>query len=139
MRECFRVSLFKKCTALQLICSVVLVSGIQQNDSMIHVHIFILIQVIRILNRVLCAMQQVLVGYLIYSSVCIFISSSKGINPVDEDFNLMILSFSKGHTSIYHYIRNQASIYEFGRDINIHSLEFPHYGLYFFCKSKINI
>ena len=54
-----------------MIYNVVLVSGVQQNDSVIHIHISILFQIIfpiaydRILSSVPCAIQYVLVDYLL--------------------------------------------------------------------------
>ena len=47
-----------------------LVPSIQQSDSVIHIHIWIIFQILfpfghyRILNRIACAVQLVLVGYL---------------------------------------------------------------------------
>ena len=50
-----------------------LVSGVQQSDSVIHIGVYIyifrffsLIDYYRILSRVPCAIQYVLVGYLFY-------------------------------------------------------------------------
>ena len=61
---------FLFCIGLQLIYNVVLVSGVQQSDSVIHIHtlffskFFSHLVYSRILSRVPCAIQQVLVGYL---------------------------------------------------------------------------
>ena len=58
---------------------VVLVSGVQQSDSVMHMHTSILFQILsrigyyRILSKVPCAIQQVIVGY---SSVCILITKT---------------------------------------------------------------
>ena len=55
-----------------MIYNVVLISGVQQSDSVIHIHIFILFQILshidyhRILNIVPCAIQQDLVVYPFY-------------------------------------------------------------------------
>ena len=51
-----------------MINNVLLVSGVWQNDSVIHIHVSVLFQILfpigyyRILSRVPCAIQQVLVG-----------------------------------------------------------------------------
>ena len=48
---------------VELIYNVVLVAGVQQSDSVIHIHVFILFQIFthigyyRILSRVPCALQ----------------------------------------------------------------------------------
>ena len=55
-----------------MIYSVVLVSAVQQSDSVIHIHISILFQILfhigyyRILSRGPCAIKEVLVDYLFY-------------------------------------------------------------------------
>ena len=57
---------------VQLIYNGVLVSGIQQIDSVIHMHIFIPLQILshlgyhKILSRVPCVVQQALAGYLFH-------------------------------------------------------------------------
>lgn len=50
------------------------VSDVQQNDSVMHIHITILLQILfplgyRVLSRVPRAIQQVLVNYLFYTHV----------------------------------------------------------------------
>ena len=58
---------------VELINNVSLVSGVQQSDSVIHIHVSILFQFFspfryyRVFSRVPCAIQQVLVGYLFYT------------------------------------------------------------------------
>ena len=57
-----------------MIYNVVLVSGVQQSESVIHIHISTLfffrlfshIGHYRVLSRVPCAIQQVLISYLFY-------------------------------------------------------------------------
>ena len=63
---------------VQLIYNVVLVSGVQQSDSVTHTHIpiffrfFSLIGYYKILSIVACAIQQILVGYLFYIQQCVY-------------------------------------------------------------------
>ena len=65
-----------------MIYNVVLVSGVQQKDSVIHVHISTLFQILSpigyygILSTVCCATQQVLVDYFIHSNVYMLIPNS---------------------------------------------------------------
>ena len=62
-----------------MIYNVMLVSGVQQRESVIHIYISTLcffrffshIGRYRVLSRVPCARQQVLISYFIYYSVCI--------------------------------------------------------------------
>ena len=55
-----------------MLYNVVLVSGVQHSDSVIHIHIFFFFRFFshighyRILSSVPCAVQEVLVGYLFY-------------------------------------------------------------------------
>ena len=49
---------------VELICCVVLISAVQESDSVIHMHTFFSIMVYhRILNRVPCALQEDFVVY----------------------------------------------------------------------------
>ena len=66
---------------VQLIYNVVLVSGVQQSDLVIHTHISILfgdsishIGYYKVLSRVPCAIQQVLVDYLFYIQWCVYVN-----------------------------------------------------------------
>ena len=84
-------SLFSFCLKIffrvQLIYNVVLVSGAQQSESAIHIHICTLFQILfpyrplqtiesRVPSTVPCAIQQVLVDYFIYSNVYMLIPNS---------------------------------------------------------------
>ena len=68
----FRQSFFLNFTGVELIYHVVLVSGVQQSDSAVHIHIYIPYRFFshigyhRILSRVPCAIQWVLVDCLFY-------------------------------------------------------------------------
>ena len=61
-----------------MIFNVVLVSGVQHSDSVIHIHILIFFRLFshidyyRILSRVPCAIQKVLVVYLFYIQYCVY-------------------------------------------------------------------
>ena len=65
---------------VQLIYHVVLVSGVQQSDSVIYIiYLFVfrllsLIGCYKILNIILHAIQQVLVGYLFYRQQCVSVN-----------------------------------------------------------------
>ena len=71
------VSFKKVFIGVQLIYKVVLTSGVQQNESVIHIHISTHILIIfpyrplQVLSRVTCAMQQVLISYLLYIQQCV--------------------------------------------------------------------
>ena len=60
--------------------NVVLVSGVQQNDSVVHTLLFFrffsLIGYYKILSRVPCAIEKVFVNYFIHSSVYLLIPYS---------------------------------------------------------------
>ena len=63
-----------------MIYNVVLVSGIQQSDSIIQTSILFQISHIgyhRILGRVPCATQYVLVGYVSYDKIVVYVCSSQ--------------------------------------------------------------
>ena len=59
---------------LQLIYNIMLVSGVQHKDSLIHIEIFffrMFYRLFKILSRGLSAVQQVLVGYPFYIQQCV--------------------------------------------------------------------
>ena len=72
---------------LQLIYNVVLVPGVQQSDSFIHINISILFQILfhigyyRILSRGPCAIKEVLVDYLFYIYQCVFVNPKLLVYP----------------------------------------------------------
>ena len=71
----------------QLINNAVLVSGLQQSDSVVHIHESILSQIFfhlgyyRILCRAACAIQQIIVDYLFYIQQSIYINLNLRIYP----------------------------------------------------------
>ena len=70
---------------VQLIYSVVLISGVQHSDSVLHVCVysffFSLIGYYKTLSTVSCAIQQVLVGYLFYIVQCVYANPKLLIYP----------------------------------------------------------
>ena len=82
---------FLFCTVIQLINYVVIVSGGQQRDSAIHIHVSILPQISShpgfqvTLSRVPCAIQLVLIGYPSYIYQCHIIL----INHHPQEFCIM--------------------------------------------------
>ena len=73
---------------VQLIYNIVLASGLQQSESVTHIHIctfFFLdsfpIQAIRVLSRVPSAIQQVLISYLFYIQQCVCVNPNLPIYP----------------------------------------------------------
>ena len=73
---------------VELIYNVVLVSGVQQSDSVIHECIYIfffrffsIIGYYKILRTVPCALQQVLVVYLFYIQSCVSVNPKLLIYP----------------------------------------------------------
>ena len=87
--ECF----LKIFIEVQLIYNVVLVSGVQQSVSVLHIHIAILfkdyfpIQAIRVLSRFLCAASPCTVGsycrsqYQFYIQQCVYVNTNLPIYP----------------------------------------------------------
>ena len=68
-----------------LIYNVVLVSGVQQSESVIHTstlfQILFLYMYYRVLSRVPCAIQQVLISYLFYIQQCAYVNPNLPIYP----------------------------------------------------------
>ena len=71
-----------------LINNVVLVSGVQQSDSVIHIHLYLfffrffsIIGCYKILSIVPCAIQQVLIGYLFYIQQCVYFNPKLLVYP----------------------------------------------------------
>ena len=83
---CFK--LFKKVfIGVQLIYNVALVSSVQQSESVIHIHISLFFRFFshighyRVLSRVPCAIQQVLISYLFYIQQCVYVHPNLPIYP----------------------------------------------------------
>ena len=83
----YKISLFSQFfkSEVQLIYNVVLVSSVQQNDSVIHIYVasqlarfffrfFSIIGYYKILSIVSCAIQQVLYVYLFYIQQCVYVN-----------------------------------------------------------------
>ena len=89
LRSWGSVSLFKKIyiyIGVQLISNVVLVSTVQQNESIIHIATFFKscfshIGHYRVLSRCLCAIQHVLMSYSLYIQQYVYVSPNLYICP----------------------------------------------------------
>ena len=69
--------------------NVVLVSGVQQSESVIHIHISILFPHIgyyKLPNRFSCALQEVLVNHLFYAVVCVCYCHPPNFPPPPKGF-----------------------------------------------------
>ena len=96
MGSCLRVSLFFKIyfIQVQLIYNVVLISAVQQSDSLIHIHIYMYIYGVLwclVLYLSLLAILSLFLGIYIYICICIYIYT----------FFLIFFSFM-----VYHKILN---------------------------------
>ena len=63
-----------------------IISAVQQSDSVIHIHIPILFQILfprnhRMLGRVLCALQQVPVGQSFHIPHCVYANPKPPVHP----------------------------------------------------------
>ena len=90
----------KNFIGVYLIYNFVLISGVQQSESVIHTHIFFLFQILfpyRLLQNIefpVLYSRSLLVIYFIYSSVCMLIPSSRFIPSHDVSPLVTISLFS---------------------------------------------
>ena len=100
--ECIDIlsPLFKSFIEVQLIYKVVIISTVQQNDSVIHVHTSILFQILfphrlsqNIWQSSLCYIQQVLIGQSFHIPQCVHANPKPPIHPTLSP--LVTIRFSK--------------------------------------------
>ena len=84
------------------------VSGVQESESVMHIHISSLFRFFshighyRVLSRVPCTIQQVLISYLFYIQSCVYVSRSLPVYPSP--------SLSFGNHKFVYYIRDSTSV-----------------------------
>ena len=87
------VFLFLIFIGVQVICNVVSVSAVQKSESVIHTHIsthlfFSHLGHYRVLSRVSCATQQILISYLFYVCQCLYVNPISQFIPPSQDWVL---------------------------------------------------
>ena len=109
-----------------LIYNIVLVSGIEQSQSVIHIYLSILFQILfyyrhyKMFNIVPYAIQQVLVVYFMYSSVCM----EKGMAPHSSTLAWKIPWTEEPYQAAVHGVaKSRARLSNFTFTFHFHALE----------------
>ena len=95
----------------QLSYNVVLVLGVQQSESVIHIstlffRFFSHIDHYRVLSRVPCAIQQVLISYLFYIQQCVYVNPNLTVYPSPPNQLFSMLFLKQAFLTIFAIIEN---------------------------------